>query len=192
MRMRVRNILGATALSLLAFSHGGLADSDSFTGLKVGLDLGMGYAGVNPDTKDAVRGMYLGQQVGLSAEYGMDISGFYAGLCLGYDFAMFPKKDVAFQYKSAMRGDLHLGAALSNSVMPTLFIGYGSNSVEYTPPTTGDKKKESHAGLRYGARINFKIMPEMFAGLSTAWMDAKKNKNKSAYMLTMLSVGYHL
>jgi hypothetical protein len=199
--MRITRILSTVSLGVVALAGSLKAESSSFTGFGAGLSLGMNSltsdliahtpaAGVIPGGAVSKFG-WTGSQVGFALSYGMEFSGPYVGARLGYDMRFLPK-EALLQNKHSLKFDAHFGMAIENIVLPTLFVGYGMNKVEFL-----DEEKQNVGGLRYGARIDFKVAPQVTVGLSSAfWSGKSKEFDERTLKLytseTTLNVGYHL
>ena len=200
--MRISRLLTTTFLGGATFLAPLAADSNSFTGFGFGLNLGMNNVGLQsiaglPDGFQKVKCGLTGQQVGLGIGYGLDLSGAYVGARLGYDMRFLPKADL-LKNKNSFKFDIHFGMAIENVALPTLFIGYGMNKMELAKVSDTDTTwtKANLSGLRYGARFDVKVAPQVTVGLGTAWWSGKKTIDDVKYTSysneTTLSFGYHL
>ena len=198
--MRITRTLSTVSLGVVALAGSLKAESSSFTGFGVGLNLGMNNVGLQdvvipeaPDIEDVKHGL-AGSQVGLSVAYGMEFSGPYVGARLGYDMRFLPKGQVV-RSKNSVKLDAHFGIAIDNIVLPTLFVGYGMNKMEFQTKDTWTKPT-NFGGLRYGARVDFKVAPQITVGLSSAWWGGKNTIDEAEYTSysseTTLNIAYHL
>lgn len=201
--MRIGKTLSTVSLGVVALAGSLKAESSSFTGFGAGLNLGMNSVGLQdlpnmPDGMKKVKMALTGSQVGLAVAYGMEFSGPYVGARLGYDMRFLPKADL-LRNKNSFKLDVHFGMAIENIVLPTLFVGYGMNKMEFAKEASGAitwTPSTNLAGLRYGARVDFKVAPQVTVGLSSAWWGGKKTIDSVNYTSysneTTLNVGYHL